>query len=273
MKRNLKINLALLALVLGAAIYTGCKDGLASFLSLDQDIQLGQQLDTEINSDPSKYTVLSRSDSRYAWSYQYLDNMRDQILATGASNGSMNHRNEFPWKLTILRGNELNAFCAPGGYMYVYTGLIQYLDQPDDLAGVLGHEMAHADRRHTSKSMVQQYGLQFVLDLLLGENRQQLSQVAGGLIGLQFSRDHEKDADKYSVRYLNGSNYACNGAASFFAKLIASGQGSGTPAFLSTHPDPGNRVSAINGEASTQGCSTSGSGNTADWQRLKRELQ
>jgi len=83
-----------------------------------------------------------------------------------------------------------------------------------------------------------------------------LAQLAAGLTALSFSRSHETDADDHSVDYLCDTEYASNGASAFFQKLIDNGQSGGTPAFLSTHPDPGNRVANINTRATELGCAT-----------------
>ncbi|UOQ83113.1 M48 family metallopeptidase [Hymenobacter sp. 5414T-23] len=131
---------------------------------------------------------------------------------------------------------------------------MKFLDNEDQLAGVLGHEIAHADRRHTSRQLQQQYGISLLLSVLLGENPGQLAQIATGLGQLKFSRDFEREADEYSVVYLNGTNYyACDGAAGFFIKAEAQGQ-SGTPEFLSTHPNPGSRIQDIQTKADQLGC-------------------
>ena len=61
---------------------------------------------------------------------------------------------DFDWELKIIHDDEtLNAFCAPGGYIYVYTGLIKFLAHEDNLAGVIGHEIAHADLRHSTQQL------------------------------------------------------------------------------------------------------------------------
>ena len=136
----------------------------------------------------------------------------------------------------------------------MYTGLAKYLDQADHLAGVLGHEIAHADQRHSTQQMTQSYGINTLISIVSGNNPGMLAQLAVGLTSLKFSRNHEKDADNHSVDYLCDTKFASNGAAAFFEKLLQQGGSSG-PAFLSTHPNPGNRVQAINARAKELKCS------------------
>ena len=230
----------------------GCDVSAVSYLfPLSQDRTLGAQTAAQIAADPTTYPILDSV--KYKAAYTYLYAMRDKILA----NGKLTNASAFGWKLHIIKDdNTQNAFCTPGGYIYVYTGLIKYLEHEDDLAGVLGHEMAHADQRHGTKSMIEQYGLTTLITMVTGGSASTIQTLAANLLNLKYSRCHEAEADGYSVVYLNGSGYACNGAASFFTKLIASGQAGSTPAFLSDHPDPGDRVTSINAKATSLGCST-----------------
>lgn len=236
-------------LLLVAFVGSACERPINIF-TVQQDKELGAQLAQEIASNPTKYPVLDPA--RYPDAYNYLNNMRDQIL----SSPEVKFSKEFEWQLRIINDdNTLNAFAAPGGYIYVYTGLMKYLDKVDHLAGVLAHEIAHADQRHSTSQMTKQYGLEILVSIASrNATAAQLGQVAAGLTRLGFSRADETDADEHSVEYLVNTRYACNGAAGFFEKLISQGQTSGTPAFLSTHPNPDNRVQKINKEADGLGC-------------------
>ena len=186
----------------------------------------------------------------------------------------MRYKTEFEWQLYIINDpNTQNAFCTPGGYIFIYTGLIKYLDNASSLAGVLGHEMAHADRRHSTTQMTKQYGLQTLLDIVLGNNQSALTDVAASLVNLQFSRDDEKDADAQSVTYLCPTPYRADGSADFFVKIAASG-GQQVPAFLSTHPNPDNRVTNIQTKKSELGCANTHSNTVeiTDYTQFKNSL-
>lgn len=235
MKRTtyiLSIALMMLTLV------PSCKKGVNVF-TIQDDKTLGLQLKQEIANNPQEYPILPQAS--YPDAYAYLYAMRDTILSSDA----ITLREEFAWELYIIEDdNTLNAFCAPGGYIYVYTGLIKYLDSEDELAGVLAHEIAHADRRHSTSQLTKAYGLSTLLAVVLGENQNALTDIAQGLIGLSFSRKDESDADEFSVKYLCGSSYNAAGAAGFFEKIEAQG-GQSVPQFLSTHPNPDNRIDNI----------------------------
>ncbi len=249
------ISFSLLAVMLTVG-YTSCdkNDNFVPLFSIEDDKALGAQVAQEINNDP-QYKRLSRS--QYATSYQYLDSIVNNIL----NSGEVAYRDEFVWDVTIIEDdNTLNAFATPGGYIYVYTGLIKYLDNVDALAGVLGHEIAHSDLRHTSRNLQKEYGVSLLLSILVGDNASQLeqiaAQIAGTAAGLQFSRAFETESDIRSVEYLSKTPYACDGAKLFFQKLEAQGQGGGTPQFLSTHPSPENRIEDITAKAVEEGCDT-----------------
>jgi predicted Zn-dependent protease len=242
-------------MIASVALFISCdKNGDFLLFSIQNDIDLGAQMDAEIEANTQEFPILSRT--TYSAAYSYLDDMVEHIL----DNADISYREEFVWEVHIINDDVLNAFVTPGGYIYVYSGLIKYLDNADDLAGVIGHEIAHADQRHSSKQLQRQYGISMLLSIILGDEPSVLEEAVGQIAGtgaiLAFSRGAESEADAFSVEYLANTRYACNGAASFFQKLIDEGAGGGIPEFLSTHPNPDNRVADINAKATQEGCST-----------------
>jgi predicted Zn-dependent protease len=216
-------------------------DNTINLFSIDDDIAFGQQMHDEINSNPADYPLLS--ESQFAEAYQHIYRIRDSILESG----DLKYADKFTWEVDIIKNDTvLNAFCAPGGYICVYTGIIKYLDNEAQFAGVLGHEMAHADRRHSTDQLTKAYGIQLLLGILLGNNQSQLAQIAAdlaaGVATLAFSRDAEYEADEYSVKYLYNTAYDARGVGGFFLKMDGSPQ---PPEFLSTHPHPDNRYDKI----------------------------
>ncbi len=217
------------------------EDGSLNFFSLEQDKEFGREFNREILANDDQYPLVY--ENQYPEAYQHLRRVRDELLTSD----ELRYASEFEWEVRIIHNDDvLNAFCVPGGYMYFYTGLIKYLDDEAQFAGVMAHEMAHADRRHTTKRLTRAYGFQFLLAALLGDDPSAMAEIAAelaqGLSSLAFSREDEYEADAYAVRYSADTEYDATGVAGFFEKLEG---GTRVPEFLSTHPNPGNRVEAI----------------------------
>jgi predicted Zn-dependent protease len=264
MKKYLLIPLTLL--LLAANCKRSNNESLVNKLlfPVENDVKLGQQLKEEIAADPSQYPILNAQ--QYPKAYEILEGMKKEILASS----DVRYRDEFAWELRIIHDDKtLNAFAAPGGYIYVYTGLIKYLDSSHQLAGVLGHEIAHADRRHSINQLKKQYGTQMLLEIALGQNSGKVKQILGSLLSLKFSRSDEAEADDYSVKYLCGTKYRADGAAGFFEKIQSEG-GGGTPEFLSTHPSPENRVRDIKAKYTEMSCD--GNTTTGQYQLLLNSI-
>lgn len=213
-----------------------------TIFSLSDDIALGKQIDQEIMSKPGEYPVLDSA--TYKAAYEHLYRVRNTLLASG----KLSYAGTFQWKCRIIHNDSIiNAFCVPGGNLYFYTGLIRFLDNEAQFAGIMAHEMAHADRRHTSQQMTVQYGEAFLLGLILGNNPSQLAQIiadlALGLGNLAYSREHEYSADSYAVKYLYVTEYDAASVGAFFEKMAGEPY---PPVFLSTHPSPPDRLEKIN---------------------------
>lgn len=248
-----------------ATFSTGCKNFNA--FSIDQDKQLGDQVAAEIAANPKDYPVLAESSNPQA--YAYIRGLVNTILNTG----KVKNKNNFAWSTKIIKDDKtLNAFCTPGGHVYVYTGLIKFLDNEDQLLGVLGHEIAHADLRHSTEQLTKKYGIAIITDALVG-NKSALAQIAGslagGLAGLSFSRADESAADAQSVVYLCGTKYDAAGAAGFFKKM--EGKGGNPPEWLSTHPNPSNRIENIQKKKQSLGCSGTATG-SSEYTTIKNSL-
>jgi predicted Zn-dependent protease len=273
------LRLASCCLLTFSLFTTSCssdKNGDRVLFGIDNDVKLGAQVSQEVDSTyRANGQLLDRNSANpgVQRAYVHLDKMVARLLASGA----VSYKDEFAWDVKIINDPEnLNAFATPGGHIYVFTGLIKYLDTEDQLAGVLGHEIAHADQRHTVKQLQKQYGINFLLSLVLnessGEMQQIAGQLAGRLAGLKFSRDYERESDDYSVKYLAATKYyACDGAAGFFQKMQSLAQSGNIPEFISTHPNPDNRIAEIQARAKEAGCSTTPQAK-ANYNQFKRDL-
>lgn len=259
----------MLSLVASIISISGCGvtqegGGGLNLFTPDQDIELGKEVAKQIESDPQQFPILPEQGNEEA--YRYIRKITNKIL----NSGQVKYKDKFVWEVKIIKDDEtLNAFCTPGGFIYVYTGLIKYLDTEDQLAGVMAHEIAHADLRHSTRQMTKTYGIAALVSIVTGKSEPGLiEQIALGLVSLKFSRSHETESDRNSVKYLCGTDYNADGAAGFFKKIESNKT---PPEFLSTHPSPGNRVENIENKAKEMGCKGNKSYQT-EYSRMKAKL-
>lgn len=219
--------------------------GPITIFSDQDDVKLGKQVDEQIRNDPNQYPILANRPDVKA----YVKTVGDKVL----NSPEVKKRNVYAYTYEIIHDdNTVNAFCTPGGYIYVYTGLLKFVENEATLAGVLGHEIAHAERRHASQRMTQAYGVQILLGIVLGQNPSQLEEIGAnlltGLALLKNGRDQESESDRYSFKYLQNTEYYPGAIKYFFEKILAQQGGTGGSALetlLSTHPAPGDRISGV----------------------------
>ncbi|HOJ18779.1 MAG TPA: M48 family metalloprotease [Ignavibacteriaceae bacterium] len=252
LKRRIYLNGLLL--ILFAALIYGCSTGINLFSDKDE-VALGDDLVQQILANPKEYPVNSGD----ATLKKYIqENIFNPILASP----QVKKRNVYKYRIEIIRRDDvMNAFALPGGPVFVYTGLLKYLDSEAALAGVLAHEVAHIESRHATKRLSANYGVSLLLSLVLGQNPSALAEIATNLfVGLAFlanSRSDEDQADRLSVEYLKTTKYYPGGVKFFFEKMKSDGtvsSNSGKIAtFLSTHPDPIERIAVVNQNLKGQG--------------------
>ncbi len=177
----------------------------------------------------------------------YVQGIAGKILALAKRD-----RPDVTWQVHVIDDPKtVNAFATPGGFLYVYSGLLLAADDESEVAGVLGHESGHVVARHSARSMVDAFGLEAVTSLALGQNPSLLSKVATGIAGqgvmLAHSRSEEAEADTYGVRYASAAGFDPHGIGDFFKKLLAQeGKQPGILKYLSDHPATPERIAAVN---------------------------
>lgn len=243
----------LFLIISGSFFINSCDSGINVFTREDE-VQLGADLDKQIRDNPEEYPVFKGDPSIK----QYInDRIFRHILAAPGIEG----KNIYNYRIEIIDKDILNAFAIPGGYVYVYTGLLNYLDSEAALAGVLGHEIAHVEERHATERMTKYYGVSILLSLILGENPSQIAEIGANLfVGLGFlanSRADETESDEISFEYLRDTRYYPGGVKFFFEKMrddsLTSSESDKVAIFLSTHPDPVERISGINDRLTSAG--------------------
>jgi len=171
------------------------------------------------------------------------------------ANGLSDQVKNFAWEFNLVKSNEVNAWCMPGGKIVVYEGIMNLISSDDELAVVLGHEVAHAVAKHSNERMSQQvlaqYGASAVSIFTSGKSAatQQIAQSVYGLganygVMQPFSRKHESEADKMGLVLMTMAGYNPDAAVTFWQKMQANSSSS-TPEFMSSHPSHETRIADI----------------------------
>jgi len=209
-----------------------------SLVSESQEIQMGQEGAKEVAQTIGFY------DDAKVQSY---------VAEIGKRMAAQSERPNLPWEFHVVDDASINAFAIPGGFIYVTRGLMGSINTEAELATVVGHEIAHVTNRHSvqqiSKAQLAQLGLG--IGSILSSDIAKFGQLAGAglsLLFLKYGRDAENQADAGGFRYALGQNYDVREMPKVFETLdrISETSGGGKlPEWLSTHPDPGNRIEHI----------------------------
>ncbi len=189
----------------------------------------------------------------------YPDSVLQQFIEEkGQEMAAVSHRSHIDYKFRIIDSPVINAFAAPGGYIYFTRGIMAHFNNEAEFAGVLGHEIGHVTARHSarqySQMMLAQIGM--IGGMVLSEefrNYADLANTGLQLLFLKFGRDHESQSDRLGVEYSTKVGYDAIHMANFFntlAKMRKGNEAEAIPTFLSTHPDPLDRYANVNALAS-----------------------
>lgn len=191
---------------------------IASKIPIEQEVSMGKQAFAGMQSN------LQLADEGPAY---------DAVKAIVAQ---LTRGSQYNYEVHVAKDDTLNAFAVPGGVIVVHTGLIAATKTPEELAGVLAHEVQHVEQRHSIKGMIKELGLRGLWTTVTGDIGGTLAgQAALEMTSLKFSRDDETDADHKGFDALVSANIDPSGMASFF-KTMGEKAADAPAAFLSTHP-------------------------------------
>ena len=210
---------------------------MVNFIPVSIDVEIGALLEEQVCAQESARLMDSlKANSKVTATKQIFEKL--------TQSGMLNHHTDFNWTIHFIQDDStVNAFCLPGGHIFVYSGLLNLTDNDAEIAGVLGHEIAHAELRHSLEQLIQQYSLQLIAENLLGINGSWFG-VGLQLAQLKFSRSDEEAADIYAYHLLQFNQIDTDALVSFFKKMDQS-KPSQISAFLSTHPDTEKRIQTI----------------------------
>jgi predicted Zn-dependent protease len=246
------------SLLLFAVIFFGCTSDIIPATGERRYLGYTWQQETELGKEASKQVAALFGVYRDPKLERYVNEVGNRVLATSHLRrpGAEEQFQKTPVTFTVLDSPIINAMALPGGYIYVTRGMLSHLNNEDELASVLGHEIGHVSARHAARQAWQQQlgqGLLLggaILGQGLGLPAQEILNVGGmaaQLLFLRYSREDELESDQLSVEYASLAGYDPAEVISFFQTLnrIQEKEGQGMPNFLSTHPNPGDRVQRI----------------------------
>jgi predicted Zn-dependent protease len=175
--------------------------------------------------------------------------LQKYINLVGRRVADQSTRKDLPWTFGVIDSTAMNAFAAPGGYILITSGLFQILESEDELAGILGHEIAHVVRKHHYRVLRKQQMLEFGAKAVQiqsesGDMVNQLSAMVGQVLARGLDQKAEFEADRDGMVYAARAGYDASALIRVMAKL-ASGTKEDTNLLLSTHPSPAQRTQAM----------------------------
>jgi predicted Zn-dependent protease len=169
----------------------------------------------------------------------------------------------------VLRSKDVNALALPGGEIILFSGLINKAEGPDELAGVLAHELTHIGERHVSAAMIRALGVGVFATMITGDTSGLVASGLGAALAGAYTREDESAADMGALALLEAADIGSDGLALFFRRLATmEGRQGQALAWLSTHPDSAGRAAAI--EAKRLPAPRLPALSDADWQAVKR---
>ena len=255
---NAKVIFRALTLLLIAPLFYSCVTDIVPATGERRYLGFTWQQEAEIGKQASKEVAALFGVYRDPKATRYVIEVGNRVLATSHLRrpGIDEQIRKTPVTFGVLDSPVINAMALPGGYIYVTRGMLAHLNNEDQLATVLAHEIGHVAARHAARQAWQQ---QIGQGLLLGgallgqglglpaQDILNLGGMAAQLIFLRYSREDELEADKLGAEYSSAAGYDPREAIGLFQTLnrIQEKEGQGMPSFLATHPNPGDRIQRI----------------------------
>jgi beta-barrel assembly-enhancing protease len=239
----------LLPMLIAAVLLTRCSCDFfgttgALFVSEADEMKLGLEFDTQLrNSESNKaeypiYMPKTKADTGFK---NYVIGLAQEVVDSLPKS----QRPGYPFTFTLIDKDVENAFAVPGGYVYIYTGIIKKMQDESELVGVIGHEIAHVTQHHYRDALAKNAAFSILLQGLFGNDSSYFSQLITGsfssLVGLRVSVSNESEADEFGTKSVARLNRNPLGIAKFFSRF----ESGGPLSWLGTHPDPPDRVEDV----------------------------
>jgi predicted Zn-dependent protease len=232
--RTRRLRLALVPLLVLGLVAAPAAPAAAAFLSTAQEIAIGRRAAVELERE---LPVLADPGARAL------------VSGIGRRLTALSDRPQLPWTFQVLHTDTINAISLPGGFIYVTRGMLRFVRSPDELAFVLGHEVAHVERRHHVALLEREFFFTLVLQLLFGGSPS-TAQIAGFvrvLVNRGFSREAEFEADRVGTTLTHRAGFNAGAGLAFMERMrAAEGRDpSQVEVFFSTHPGMADRLTRV----------------------------
>jgi predicted Zn-dependent protease len=262
MMAGMTLLLAVFTMITGGCASTGINAGQMNLISSAEEVKMGQDLSLEVEKEFEVYQDYEVT--------AYVDRVGQRLAR-------VSDRPDIKYSFKVVKKDEMNAFALPGGYIYIYTGLLSELDDESQLAGVLAHEIGHVTARHSTERISTMYGYQMLAGLILGENPNMWAEMVVNIFStggfLAYSRKNEYEADKLGVWYSSSAGYDPAGVSELLGKLHSMNEREPgkLEELLSTHPPTADRINQV---GLVIGSFPSGTGerNRAGYEVMKKRL-
>lgn len=234
---------SLLLLFLGGCVTSNPYTSRSQLMLIDkkEELKMGREASEEILKNSKKSSNMQAT---------------RRVMEVGTKIARVAEQSDFAWEFHLIEDPSINAFCLPGGKVFVYTGILTLVESDDELAVVMGHEIAHAIARHgaerLSVSMASELGRNLIgiaLDMKQPQSKKLFDTAYGvGMnvgVMLPYSRAQELEADRIGLLLMKRAGYNPNAALTFWEKMRANQGGGKGGDFLSTHPSDSKRIEAI----------------------------
>ena len=244
------IAVALAALVVGVLLLRDTHKETTPVTERTQHVALSDAQQTQLGNQQYAKTLRQDRANIVSSGAQYAQVQR---VATRIEAVAGRDKPAFQWKVTLLRKNEANAYCLPGGKIVVYTGILPVTRNDSALATVLGHEVAHATAEHAAERIEREHLTKVAAAIIAGgvafTPRQYLRVAAllGAADSLPFSRSQESEADHIGLIYMARAGYQPRQAVAFWKRMRQASRGKEPPEFASDHPSDEHRIERIEG--------------------------
>jgi Zn-dependent protease with chaperone function len=238
--------------------------------TVEQDVQIGREAAAEVRKE---YPIIKNDRIQ-----DYLERLGEKLVR--AAPPDLN-RPEFEYSFTPVNLKEINAFALPGGPMFVNRGMIEAATSEGEVVGVMAHELSHVLLRHGTANATKAQGFQIgaiagaIAGAIVGGGWGQVisqgSQFGLGTWLLKYSREYEKQADLLGAQIMARAGYDPRDLARMFETIERQSKGGGSPEWLSSHPDPGNRTQYITREAEQLGVNGDRA-TTGDFREIKSQM-